>query len=99
MDCLSDDVLRSFVDRELDPADLALVEKHLSDCPVCQTRAAALSSAALRVNEHLGSLEDSRHAVTEENPQIALARFKANLPQEPDRVPFLGRIFAGRWRF
>ncbi|HEY2457164.1 MAG TPA: zf-HC2 domain-containing protein [Candidatus Acidoferrum sp.] len=99
MDCLSDDVLRSFVDRELDPADLALVEKHLSECPACQTRAAELSSAALRVNEHLGSLEDSRHAVTEENPQIALTRFKANLPQEPDRVPFFGRIFAGRWRF
>jgi hypothetical protein len=99
MDCLSDDVLRSFVDRELDPADLALVEKHLSECPACQTRAAELSSAALRVNEHLGSLEDSRHAVTEENPQIALTRFKANLPQEPDRVPFFGRIFVGRWRF
>lgn len=99
MDCLSDDVIRSFVDRELDPADLALVEKHLSECPACQTRAAELSSAALRVNEHLGSLEDYRHAVTEENPQIALARFKANLPQDSGRVPFFGRIFAGRWRF
>jgi hypothetical protein len=100
MDCLSDAILRAFADNELDSADLALIEKHLSECASCRARATELSAAALRVNEHLGSLDHSPRAITEDNPQIALARFKAALQPEPaTREPFLGRVFARRFRF
>jgi Putative zinc-finger len=99
MDCLSDEILRAFADHELDPAEQALVEKHLSECATCRSRAIELSAAALRVNGLLGALEDSPRSAGELNPQMALARFKANLPGDTVRQSFLGRIFARRFRF
>jgi hypothetical protein len=99
MNCVSDGALRAYVDGELEPTELASVEKHLGECPTCRARVEELSAAALRVGERLGSLEAPPRSIAEENPQIALARFKANLPPEPAHDSLFGRIFARRWRF
>jgi hypothetical protein len=46
----------------------------------------------------LGTL-DVPASSSESNPQMALARFKARLNPQEERVPLLARIFAPRWRF
>jgi anti-sigma factor RsiW len=98
MDCLSDEILRAYLDHELEPTATTEINNHLAACPVCRARSESLSATALRVNAHLSILELPASA-TEANPQIALARFKANLPANEPRQPFAPRMFAKRWRF
>jgi hypothetical protein len=97
MNCVSDGMLRTYFDGELDSAELASVVKHLSDCSTCRAHAEKLSAASLRVTEHLGSLEGAPRSNSEESPQIALARFKANLRDEFTPASFFARITT-RWR-
>jgi|HubBroStandDraft_2_1064218.scaffolds.fasta_scaffold01250_3 hypothetical protein len=104
MNCIPEGVLRAYVDHELEPAEVALVETHLRECSPCQTHAAELSAARLRVGERLGALEESPRSLGEDNPQIALSRFKANLPlpsgpQEPAGDSLRVGMFAGQRRF
>ena len=104
MNCIPEGVLRAYVDHELEPAEVALVETHLRQCSACQTLAAELSAARLRVGERLGALEESPRSLGEDNPQIALSRFKANLPppsapQESAGDSLRVGMFAGQRRF
>jgi len=99
MDCIPDGILRAYVDRQLDPAELASVETHLAACSTCQARATELSAAALRIHGQLDCLEGTPPAASEQNPQMSLARFKANLPPEPIPASFIARLFSSRWRF
>ncbi|HEY1467732.1 MAG TPA: zf-HC2 domain-containing protein [Candidatus Acidoferrum sp.] len=98
MNCPTDEILRALLDGELAPAESAAVDKHIAECPACQSRSKAVSAAAARVGTLLGSL-DVPASAGESNPQMALARFKARLNPQEERVPFLTRIFAPRWRF
>jgi hypothetical protein len=103
MTCIPEGVLRAYVDHELEPAQVASVETHLRKCSDCQSHAAALSAARLRVGEHLGALEESPRSLGEDNPQIALSRFKANLPPPAQQAPMgdslRAGMFAGQRRF
>jgi putative zinc finger protein len=98
MNCPTDEMLRALLDGELAPAESAAVDKHIAECPACQSRSKAVSAAAARVGTLLGTLNVPASS-SESNPQMALARFKARLNPQEERVPFLTRIFAPRWRF
>jgi hypothetical protein len=104
MTCIPEGVLRAYVDHELEPAEVASVETHLRECSSCRALATELSAARLRVGEHLGALEESPRSLREDNPQIALSRFKANLPprsaqEAPAGESLRERMFAGQRRF
>jgi hypothetical protein len=104
MTCIPEGVLRAYVDHELEPAEVASVETHLCECSTCRALAVELSAARLRVGEHLGALEESPRSLGEDNPQIALSRFKANLPppsaqQAPAGDSLRAGMFAGQRRF
>ena len=99
MNCISDETLRAYFDGELESAELVKIEAHLKDCPACRARAEEISAVASHVAESLLALDGTPRAITEDNPQIALARFRANLPAEqPARQPFYVRIFPRRAR-
>jgi hypothetical protein len=99
MNCPADNILRAYFDAELDPVAVAELKAHLPSCAGCQTRLQTFSAAAQRVSWHLASLEASPSAADTDS-QIALARFKANLPApEEQQLSLFGRIFSGRWRF
>jgi len=98
MNCVSDDILRAYLDHELEPEQTTELESHLATCPVCRRRSESVSATALRVNTHLAWL-DGPVSAAEANPQVALARFKAHVTPSELRGSFLGRIFARRWRF
>ncbi len=98
MNCPADDMMRAYFDAELDLLEISELKNHLEDCPDCEARFQALSASALWVASKLAVL-DAPPPATEASPQIALARFKANLPSTEERLPFFARIFARRWRF
>jgi Putative zinc-finger len=98
MNCPTDDVLRAYLDAELDPQEISDLKHHLQNCPTCEARLQALSASALRVASKLATL-DPPSSAPELNPQMALARFKANLPAAEEPVPFFTGIFSRRWRF
>jgi putative zinc finger protein len=101
MNCPTDDVLRAYLDAELDPPQISELKSHLQSCSACEGRFQALSASALRVASKLSSL-DAPPSLSEMNPDIALARFKAGLPApetSEEHLPFLSRVFGRRWRF
>ena len=98
MNCPTDEILRAREDGELAAEESSAVDKHIAECPACQSRSKAVSAAAARVGTLLGTL-DVPASAAESNPQMALARFKARLNPQEERLPFLSRIFATRWRF
>jgi len=98
MNCPTDELLRARMDDELAPAEKAAVDQHITECPACQSRSKAVSAAAARVGTLLGTL-DVPASAAESNPQMALARFKARLNPQEERMPLLARFFAPRWRF
>ncbi len=98
MNCPTDEVLRARVDQELAPAESAAVDKHIAECPACQSRSKAVSATAERVGTLLGTL-DAPASTADSNPQMALARFKARLNPQQESLPLVTRIFAPRWRF
>jgi anti-sigma factor RsiW len=98
MNCPNDEVLRAYLDAELGPPQIAELKNHLQACAACEARFQALSASVLRVASKLAAL-DAPPSTAEANPQIALARFKANLPSAEEHLPFFTRIFARRWRF
>lgn len=99
MNCPTDSILRAYLDGELDSLELADLKTHLQSCRACQDRCEALSSTARHVATQLASL-DAPPSAMEANPQIALARFRANLPSpEPPRLPFFARLFSPSTRY
>lgn len=94
MNCPTDSTLRAYLDAELDSGELAELKIHLQSCRACQDRCEALSTTARQVATQLASL-DAPPSAMEANPQIALARFRANLPlPEPQRLPLFARLFS-----
>src|SRR5580700_3797403 len=87
MNCPNDEVLRAYLDAELGPPQIAELKNHLQACAGCEARFQALSVSALRVASKLATL-DAPPSAAEANSQIALARFKANLPSAEERLPF-----------
>jgi hypothetical protein len=98
MNCPTDDMLRAYLDTELDALEISELKNHLQACFACEARFQALSASAVRVASKLAVLDAPPSAV-EANPQIALARFKANLPPSEERFSFFARFFARRWRY
>ena len=98
MNCPSDSTLRAYLDQELDPLELTGLQEHLQSCSLCRERVEAISVAALRVGSQLAAL-DAPASALEANPQIALARFRANLPATEQQRPFFPGLFARQWRF
>ena len=99
MNCPTESALRAYLDAELDPTERAELKAHLQSCPVCQDRCEGLSATARHVATQLASL-DTPPSAMDANPQIALARFRANLPApEPPRLPFFARLFSPGARF
>lgn len=97
MNCPKDNTLRAYIDQELSLPEFSEVKNHLAGCSACQARFDVLSATALRVGSQFASL-DATPPVAEPNAQIALARFKANLPPAEQPQPFFSRIFSGRSR-
>jgi len=97
MDCPNESVLRAYLDRELDSREVSDVANHLESCAACQERFHILSSSALRVSAQLSSL-DALPSSLEANPQMALARFKANLPREEQTPSLFARLLSGHSR-
>jgi hypothetical protein len=94
MNCPTDSTLRAYLDAELDSTEFAELKTHLQSCRACQDRCEAISVTAQRVGTQLASL-DAPPSAMEANPQIALARFRANLPSpESQRLPFFARLFS-----
>ena len=98
MNCPNDHVLRAYLDAELDASQIGGLKDHLSACAACEARFQAMSASALRVGSKLAIL-DTPSSAAEADPQIALARFRANLPAAEQRLPWFARVFARRWRF
>lgn len=101
MNCPADTTLRAYLDAELSPEDSSELQQHLQSCSACQVRFRELSATASRVASRLALL-DAPPSTLEVNPQIALARFNANLPhaeEDPAPLPFFARLFSPRSRF
>ncbi|HXM97144.1 MAG TPA: hypothetical protein VN982_01580 [Candidatus Dormibacteraeota bacterium] len=98
MNCLSDGALRAYFDNELSAGEGARAKLHLQNCLTCRERSDALSNIAGRVRTQLDTLEEVGSA-PQENPQLALARFRSQLDIREKPVSLLQRIFVPRWRF
>ncbi len=98
MNCPSDELMRAYLDHELDSPETSELANHVATCAACRARSETLSATALRVNTHLAALEEPA-SPAEANPQMALARFKANLGADATPASLLDRVFAKRWRF
>lgn len=97
MNCFSESALRAYHDGELDPLGRPEIEKHLATCAQCGNRLQEIIAASERVQGHLVSLGAPASEVSVD-PQIALSRFKARHGTGREGVPFIGRLFARRWR-
>ncbi len=97
MNCLSEETLRAYHDRELGAAEFTQVESHLANCPQCRSLLGEIARVADRVQGRLLSL-DASPSEPGVDPQIALVRFKAQRAAADDRALFLQRAFAKRWR-
>ncbi len=94
MNCPTDDMLRAYLDAELDALEISELKNHLQACLACEARFQALSASAVRVASS-SPFSMRLPSAVEGNPQIALARFKAK--SAPERGAFFllrARIFA-----
>ena len=97
MNCLSENVLRTYHDGELTGAGRAEAEIHLSACARCREQLEKTSDMAGRVQGRLNSLDTSDSEVAVD-AHVALARFQAQHGDDEERTPILARLFAPRWR-
>src|ERR1700737_4493691 len=95
MNCLSDGALRAYFDNELSAGERARAKLHLQNCLTCRERSDALSNIAGRVRTQLDTLEEVG-STPQENPQLALARFRSQLDIREKPVSLLQRIFVPR---
>jgi hypothetical protein len=97
MNCVAESVLRAYHDGESDPLERPEIEKHLGNCAHCGNRLREIVATSGHVQGHLLWLDDSTSEVSVD-PQIALSRFKSRYGPGKERVPFITRLFARRWR-
>jgi hypothetical protein len=97
MNCVSESVLRAYHDGESGPLERLEIEKHLATCAQCRNRLHEIVAASGRVQEHLLALDASTCEVNAD-PQIALSRFKTRYDAGEERIPFIARLSARRWR-
>lgn len=97
MNCFSENTLRAYRDDELDSAERARVENHITVCPQCRARLEEIAAVADRIAGRLSALEGISlpRAI---DPQIAFARFKARYGGGEASAPFFARLLARRWR-
>lgn len=97
MNCLSENTLRGYYDRELIGAERGEAEIHLSTCARCREQLAKVSEIAARVQRRLNSLDPSDPGVGLD-PHVALTGFQAQHGDDEERTPILVRLLAPRWR-
>ncbi|MGB9859275.1 MAG: anti-sigma factor family protein [Moorellaceae bacterium] len=61
--CLDEGLLQAYLDGELDVAHAVKVARHLSSCPACRERAAALEELSMEVSSVLGAYRRATEAV------------------------------------
>src|SRR2546423_244734 len=96
MNCPAENLLRAFVDGELESARALEFEQHVAQCSRCRGRLEEINSATAYVRAQLGSLDASSSESVD--PHVALSRFKAQLGDNQRHAPILARLFAPRWR-
>src|ERR1700736_3971657 len=86
MNCLPENILRTYHDGELSPAQGAEIETHLGTCVSCSERAREIIATSEQVH---GQLEFLRSAESETNidAHAALSRFKAQHLIATESVP------------
>ena len=97
MNCLSENTLRGYYDRELIAAERGEAEIHLSTCARCREQLAKVSEMAARVQRRLNSLDPSDLGASLD-PHVALTGFQAQHADDEERTPILVRLLAPRWR-
>jgi hypothetical protein len=99
MNCVSETILRAYVDGEVSGAERAEIEAHLASCTACEKRRQEMAAASARVQEQLRSL-DGGAAESSADARAALSRFKAKLESAADTVPAHSTVavFSKRWR-
>ncbi|HEX8878811.1 MAG TPA: hypothetical protein VF749_02220 [Candidatus Acidoferrum sp.] len=97
MNCLSENTLRAYYDRELIGAGREEAEIHLSTCARCRQQLGRVSEMAARVQRRLNSLDTSDSGVSLD-PHVALTCFQAQHGDDEQRTPILVRLLAPRWR-
>ena len=84
MNCPSDAVLRSRMDRELGTPECATIDEHLQCCADCSARLAAMTQRANDVHDLLSALEPSDSEVPIDGAE-ALARFQDSFGVSSDQ--------------
>jgi anti-sigma factor RsiW len=97
MNCISENVLRAYLDGELDVLERPEIETHLANCAPCGNRLQEIVVASGRVRGHLLSL-DASSSEGSVDARIALSRFNTRRGAGEERVPFIAALFDRRWR-
>jgi Putative zinc-finger len=98
MNCPNPNSLRAYYDGEIDAANRPEIELHLANCPECRARLREMEVAANRVHGQLAVLDESPSAAADLNPQIALARLKAQHGLGEQQASLPAGLFARAWR-
>jgi hypothetical protein len=95
MNCVSENILRAYHDGELDAVEHVEIEAHLAGCAPCAKRLQKMAVTSASVGGRI-SLLDAPALETSIDPQVALARFKAQHGGAAGR----GEVttFGRRWR-
>jgi hypothetical protein len=97
MTCVSDGMLKTYLDRELSIQDAGRVEAHLACCARCRERADRMEAGSLKLNRLLDELAPLPGELPETS--AAYARLRAGLAQQrPQKTAWLQTLYARRWR-
>jgi anti-sigma factor RsiW len=92
---LNDETIRSFLDSELEAAQLAEAESHIHGCKICTARLNELRARAERVGKAL----DAGIGRAVGSPQAAYARLQPRLISQPSGRRARARHPARRWSY
>jgi Putative zinc-finger/Domain of unknown function (DUF4367) len=97
MTCLNDGILQTYIDRELEGAELEQTDQHLASCADCSSRLEALRSTSDSVKQSLATLASDPEQMMD--PAIAYAHFQAALDEQAEaEQSWFRRLFARPWR-
>jgi len=97
MNCVSENILRTYQDGELEAAGRAEVEKHVATCDACEKRLRNMAATSAVVSGRLSAL-DAGAMDGSVDAAAALARFKAQHDGAVARPATVTRMFERRWR-